>query len=201
MALRYGGVFEQDNIKYLISSGADAVVEGNYNTWTWKWTNAPAEAMEYVADADILIDEKNGNLNIAYGSNPYGWYRFGIYKISDFSPVFESPASSDYMYSYPFLDRKGGFQEGMVYFDYGAISKSHETYFVLGRADAVTIEAWQNGAKLWSTNTRTDLGYVDRYDCLGGGISITGKYILAMMEKYSGANTVLMLYEGSYVEP
>lgn len=171
------------------------ISEGNYSTWTKKWVNAPANGLASVGTMDVLIDDKKGILSILYedGNNKY---RLGIYNISDFSAVYESPAGTHYTYNYPALSTKRALYMGMTSFEYYGFSRSIQTYLLLMRNNQDTIEVWQGGTSaLWSTNTQTDFGVSST--CDAGAISITGKYILVgMYQNVSPYLQTFMLYEG-----
>lgn len=180
--------------------GAGAVLnEGNYNTWTKEWINKPSNGINDYGEIDVLIDERNGKLSVGWEDISYD-YRFGIYNISDFGAVFESPLGTDYMPYWPTMSSKTFIGTGLRYLTYGGMSQSIQTYLLFTRSDEYTIEVWRGGASvLWSRSTQTDFGGNCR--CFTGGISLTGKYILAVIKRWSSPYDIsLMLYKGSYVE-
>lgn len=194
---------QKDNIAIITGpAGAGAVLnEGNYNTWTLEWINEPSNGLNNAEEVDILIDERNGKLSIGWRDNSYK-YRFGIYNISDFSAVFESPLGVNYVPYMISAENKLAIQHGLVYLTYGGASQSIQTYLMITRFDEHTIEVWRGGATpLWSRSVRLDFGN-DICECYVGGISLTGKYIVASVyEGGSPYKNYLMLYKGSYVEP
>lgn len=191
---------QKDNLAVITGpAGAGAsFAEGAYNTWTKQWTNAPNNGIMSAGNMDILLDDKNGKLSILYEDSS-SKKRFGIYNISDFSVVYESPVGVNYTYDYPNLSNKDALHLGTSYFAYGGFSQSIQTYLLLLRSDMDTIEVWQGGASaVWTTNAQTDFGADST--CDAGGISITGKYVLVVMyETSSPYDYYLMLYQGSYV--
>lgn len=174
------------------------IVEGDYNTWTWKWTKAPSDGIGTLDDISVLIDEKNEVLNIAYQDNS-NKNRFAIYNISDFSSVYEAPSGSHYLYAEPNAFYNASIHQGYVYFYSGGISQSVQTYLLLMRDDNKTVEVWRGGsAALWSRDVSLD--HPTLYSCDGGAISATGKYVLTgIMDSVSPYLRYIMLYEGSKV--
>lgn len=181
----------------MVSIGAvGGISEGDYITWTKKWVHIPSNGISSYDLIDVLIDERNGTLSITW-EDGNGIRRFGIYKISDFSAVFESPVGAHFVAYYPNMYYKSGFGLGMRYYYTGGVSQSIQTYLLLLRYDKYTIDVWRGGASaLWSRNTRSDFG-ADCY-CYTYGIGTTGTYILTVItEAASPYDTYLMLYEGS----
>ena len=194
---------QKDNLVVITGpGGAGAVLnEGDYNTWTKEWINAPSEGIASYDEIDILIDDKNEKLSIVWDDKTGYDNRFAIYNISDFSAVYESPPSSDYMPNYPNMSYKAGFTLGMTHYNRGGVSQSIQTYLLLLRSDYYTLEVWRGGATaLCSINVQTDYGQTCY--CYTYGISVTGKYIVAIIgEASSPYINKIMLYKGSYVEP
>jgi len=179
----------------MVTISRAGITEWNYTSWTKKWVNQPAGNFYNASDLDVLIDEKNDTLSISYkdGSSRY---RFGVYNISDFSAVYESPAGSHYTYAPPVMSRKEALTHGLAHLEYGGVSQSMQTYLLLLRSDEYTIEVWRGGASaLWSRDTRTDLGA--SCWCDYGGISLRGKYVLVVATKRTApTGNHLILYEG-----
>jgi len=192
MALRYGGVFKQDNIKYLISSAAlGGNFEGDYTAWTLKWNGIIPNKSD-ADEIDYNIDERYNVINIEWDDED-GDFRWGTFNLSDFSTIFLSPAGADYGYHYPY-NWMGGMQIGKAYFYYGGISKSIQTYLLLHRADYYTNEVWRGGILLWARDLRDDVS--DEYpEAETGMISLSGKYILLTYWGDDG-NYRIVLYEG-----
>ena len=178
------------------AAAAGGIVEGDYTSWVWKWTNVPSNGIVGADSCDILIDEKNETLSVAWWDKSYD-SRFGIYNLSDFSVVYESSLGSNHLYDFPYMPNKSFITQGMVSFYQGGISQSLQTYLLLSRIDQDIIEVWRSGASaLWSRNTQTDFGAAS--SCYAGGISLTGKYIIVLViEDSSPYDTYLMLYEGT----
>lgn len=166
------------------------IVEGDYNTWTHKWTNDFPDGIPDYEYQDHYIDDKNNRLYLVWKDNS-SKARFGIFNLSDFSTIFLSPSGSYYIPCLPYATSKH-FTFGSTLCDCG-FSHSIQSYMLLDRADHVTIEAWRGGSTyLWSHNIQTDVSGVWPY-CYS--ISPTGKYICVIT--YSTCKIVL--YEGSYV--
>ena len=187
---------QPDNIA-IVSGGAGGISEGDYNTWTWKWTERPTSGTTS-RSIDALIDEENSVISVAYRDTTSNW-RFGVYNISDFSVVFESAAGSKYTYLHPDTREKRGMHHNMVDFTYGGMSRSLQTYLLLLRTDRDTIEVWRGGSTvLWSRSIAAD--FTRSSWVFNGHISLLGKYILIVTQDASSPYyTYLMLYEGSSV--
>lgn len=172
------------------------ISEGDYTNWTWKWTKKPTSGINSTGDIDALIDEKNNVIIVNWADNS-NKTRVGMYNISDFSVVYESPTGSDYTLGSTENTRKQGFHFGMVNLYYGGRSRSQQTYILLERVDYDTIEVWRGGAaRLWYRSTAADFGRAVWPDA--GAISILGKYILIVVrDKTAPYDTYLMLYEGA----
>lgn len=179
------------------------IEEGDYNTWTLKWSMALTDGSKYDTPA-FYIEEVN---DIFY----LWWYddkthpeadktRFGVYNMSDHSAVFESPRDSHYlnnteMYNggygdYTFWQGCHGIQQ--------SIMRSHQTYILLNRYAATwfqpIIEVWRAGALLWTRDVLDDTGEASA-DIYTSEISLTGKYIMF----FETTSRKLWLYEGSKV--
>lgn len=224
MALRYGGVFEQGNIRYLLSSSSftDPVVEGDYNTWTFQWQQPVLGRSNghYLSAVDYsaLIDEKNERIVSYWLDKTSGgvWIsRFGIFDLLTGSSIFASPENTPYLSPYPeigYYPRR--IVEGMVEGDRdddsysGSISRSIQTYMLVRRSDTYTLEVWRGDATPRLTlDFRNDIQTPLIYQWVNirqFGISLTGKYILLMIWNHATPTPPFfywMLYEGSYVEP
>lgn len=201
MTLQYGGMFEQGNMRYLLSSGN---VEDNFNTWTKVWEKPITDNLWSDGYMDLLIDDKSDVLYLSWKDKTYSKNRFGAYNLADFSAIFESPADEYYTNTAAFGSLKEFLTFGYVETNYGGMSRSIQTYLVLQRADYHTHEVWRSGVKLWSRDYRLDSDMLnDNSWCGYGGMSITGKYIILQIEDLTPSPDVfyLMLYKGSYVEP
>jgi len=192
MALRYGGVFEQDNVRYLLSSSAlDGSFEGDYTAWEFKWDNLIPNNLGYTDEILYDIDERYSIINIVWEDDDNDT-RWGTFNLVDFSTIFLSTAGTDYAH-YPY-DYLGGMRQGKVNFNYGGISKSAQTYFLLHRADYYTNEVWRGGTLLWARDLRDDVeDATPTADC--GLISLSGKYVLLLYEDDDNKYR-LVLYEG-----
>jgi len=176
----------EDGLEFAAAPGG--LSEGNYTTWTHKWTNDYPTGLLQAGSTSFLIDERSGVLNLAWhdGAN----YRFGIYNLSDFSAVFQSPALSNYTYVYPWFAEVRFFNLGNASLEDGGLSRSLQSYILLLRSDYHTIEVWRGGAgSLWSHSiTGEEIGDT----VFGAEISFTGKWVLVITN-----NKKLILYEGS----
>jgi len=179
----------------MVGIGKAGITEWNYTSWTKKWVNKPSNDFREEYRFDVLIDEKNDVLSISWQDSSMD-NRFAVYNLSDFSVVFESPLGSNYTYSYPELSTKAGATLDMAYINSGGLSRSLQTYFLLGRQDQSTIEVWRGGSSpLWSRDTNADAGF--SCYCKAAAISLRGKYILAFVHKnISPYDDYFILYEG-----
>lgn len=180
----------------MVSIGAvgGGLTEGDYTTWAFKWIHNPSYGLGLSYEASVFINEINGTITLVHEDGT-GKKRLGVYNINDFSVVYESGV--DYIESAPNMAYAGPSCLGMVEFDYGAYSRSKETYILIERDNRKTIEVWRGGAAaLWSRNVASDHGTV--LYCYTGLISYTGKYVIVgIRENYSPYLDYLMLYEGS----
>jgi len=163
------------------------IVEGDYTTWTHKWTNTYDNGIYQSYRASTFIDTNNEVVIISWEDSSRN-YRFGIYTLSDFSIVVESSPGGDYTQGYADQGLKYGFELGTSYPSMGGISRSIQSYILLTRLDASTIEVWR-GSSSWSHNVSIEdpSSYLESAE-----ISIDGKYILV-----TTSNDNLILYEGS----
>lgn len=181
------------NLSKKAVAAAAGISEGDYTTWTHKWTNTLPDGIDDY-DMGLFIDERSNVIVIGWPSgspHPNSDYRWGIFNITDFSPVFLSPTGSRYTVGYPFFGFDSGrFERGFSWLANWSISVSLQSYTLLLRYDEDTIEVWRGGgAKLWSHNTADEVAGTSVY---AGGISLTGKYICIWTESRH-----LILYEGS----
>ena len=168
------------------------ISEGVYTEWAKKWAIAKDVPDGSISDSyytAFFIDDKNDLIYLGWkdATSPFK-RRYGIYNISDFSMVFQSPSDAHYAYIYGNMIYGFGF--GMAAMaDVGA-SRSLQTYVFLLRSDRHTIEIWRNGVKIWTHDMRTEVAGDTVYY---GEISITGKYIFIL----TNTNHKYILYEGS----
>ena len=171
---------------------AAGIAEGDYTSWTWKWTNAIPDGLDDYTRISFFIDDKNDVLYLAWedGDTPPR-KRFGIYNLSDFSVVFESPSGLDYLALFPNQSYARFLKLGDVMLaEGGGLSRSLQRYVLLVREDEETIEVWRGGAiPLWSRNITLDTTGGTPY---AGEISLTGKYIVVRSDADD-----LILYEGT----
>jgi hypothetical protein len=181
-------------------AGTSGIIEGDYNTWTYKWSMALTDG-NCDATPAFCIDEVNDIFYLWWGDNKthpeQDKMRFGCYNMSDHSVVFESPRDSHYGINtetynagygdYTFWQGCHGIQQ--------SIMRSHQTYMLLNRhADTwfyPTIEIWRAGVLLWSRDVRDDTEEATA-DLYTTELSLTGKYIMF----FDNATMKLWLYEG-----
>jgi len=168
---------------------AEGIVEGDYTSWTHKWTQDFPGGLNSTTYLDFYIDERSDVLFLTWQDAALNW-RFGIYKLSDFSQVFQSPAGSDYIQADGTFTVKWGFHRSSAALIYGSCSCSLQSYVLIERIDGHTIEVWRGESSvLWSHDVQDDEAGVDIYN---GEISLQGKLILLL-----ASNSKLILYEGS----
>jgi len=183
----------------MVSIGAvGGIREGEYTTWTYKWLWAPTDNFNDLSEITYYIDEIKGIFYLWWEDyrtdlSPWRVVRFGVYNIADHSTIFESPRTSDYK-KYPPSLGGGDYSVylGITDFYYSGISRAHQTYILMNRADKEIIEVWRAGVKLWSRDVTSDTGEVSDVP-YAGSISLTGKYILLGLD----TSRKLALYEGS----
>lgn len=165
------------------------IVEGDYTTWTHKWTNVLPDGLSDTYACGFQIDEKNNVVSIGYEDANFK-ERFGVFNLEDFSEVFLSPAGSDYM-PYPTINNyEYGVKTGHAYLYAGAISTSLCSYLLFLREGRDIIDVWRGGSgSLWSHDTSAEVADTHVFS---GGISLTGKWILLEMN-----DKQFVLYEGS----
>lgn len=168
------------------------IEEGSYTAWAYQWHNAVPDGLDTDRAIATYIDDEN-EIFYAMWEDGGTKKRFGIYNLSDFSSVFQSSSASSYQASYPTLVTDFVFS-GLAHVDDGGASRSLQTYFVLGRADQITIEVWRAGSKLLSRNISVD--YADAYTLIAAEVSLIGKYILLVIENTSYAYE-FMLYKAT----
>lgn len=159
--------------------------EGNYTSWTFKWSNAFPNGIGTYYHYAAYIDDKNNALYLSWKDSS-GDHRFGLYNTADFSVIFQSPAGADYKYRG--LTGAATFTRDVCLDSGGALSL--QTYVVINRYDGVTMEIWRGGVTpLWSRDITLDESgtYVRMFT-----ISMTGKYLLVYT-----TSKKLLLYEGS----
>lgn len=164
-------------------------LEGNYTTWTWKWTNDIPDGISSWENISVHLDDETNVITLMWWDGSAD-NRFGIYNIADFSVVFESPPGSSYTSSCPYDEFTLVLLRGFIEMYGGGGSISLKKYILLLREGDDAIEVWRGGASaLWSHDTSIDeAGTYIR----AGIISLTGKYVL--VQTHSGK---LILYEGS----
>ena len=171
-----------------ISTG---IIEGDYTTWTHKWTNDIPGGLNLTDEYNFMIDDINNVIRLIWADDDVD-FRFGVYNINDFSTILESADGSDYTYEYGEVTYERGVSIGNVNLASGGMSRSIATYSLILPHDRKTIEVWRGtlGSPIWSHDITTEVpGDV----VSGGGISLTGKYILVKIRD----NKKLILYEGS----
>ena len=190
--LRYGGVFEQDDIRYLISSSEFVGVnfEGDYTAWEAKWAALLPNNGYGDHDFDYHIDDRFNVINIAWVDDDSD-SRWGTFNIADFSTIFLSPAGAKYTSGHTY-NWMGGIQAGKANFEYGGVSKSAQTYLLLCRNDDFTIEVWMGGTRLWARDLRDNVNVTYT---TSGIISLAGKYILILYQN-NNYDYCLIMYEG-----
>ena len=168
------------------------IEEGSYTTWAYQWHNAIVDGLDSNDSIATYVDDEN---EIFYAMWEDGSWkmRFGVYNLSDFSSVFQSSSASSYQGSYPYL-YTNFIYSGLGNISNGGASRSHQTYFVLGRADEITMEVWRAGSKLLSRDISVD--YADAYTLIAAEVSLIGKYILLVIENTSYAYE-FMLYKAT----
>jgi len=183
----------------MVSIGAPAggIKEGEYITWASKWSMALTDGLGGDEEISYYMDESNGIFYLWWGDNqpwPIGnKRRFGVYKISDHSVVFESSSATHYVGNEPYTTGAGDYTiaidcHGLRY----QLLRSHQKYMLVPRDDSYTLEVWGAGSRLWSRDVRSDTGEAFcRFEA--GYISLTGKYILF----FDSESMKLWLYEGS----
>lgn len=178
----------EDSLEFAAAGG---ISEGDYTSWTHKWTNDYPDGLFTMSYTTFLIDERSDVLNLAWRDNLLGKYRFGIYNLSDFSVVFQSPSASSYFYNAPSADNARWTALGNVCLGETGISRSLQSYVLLLGSDHHTIEAWRGGSSpVWSHSIRDEeAGDSARF----GEMSLTGKWILVS----TASNKKLILYEGT----
>lgn len=181
------------NLTKKAAAAAAGIAEGDYTSWTHKWTN---DFPDNVGDYDrygTFIDEKNEVLNVLWQDENLN-RRLGIYNLADFSTVFQSPSGSNYMGMYPNVANLLFGMFGLANVEEGGFTRSLQSYVAIYKNDEVTIEVWRGGSSpLWTHDVQDDA------PGLAGGaleISPTGKWLLAI--PYWGAvYGRLVLYEGT----
>lgn len=180
-------------------AAAAGIAEGDYTSWSHKWTHNAPDVWDYPEPMDLFIDEKNSVVCIGWRDTDNN-YRFGIYNLVDFSTIFESPAGSNYTYRASNFRFNKGFELGTSNFVgvtgeatidslMGGISRSIQSYILLLKSDRHTIEVWRGGSSvLWSHDIRSESAgaFVEM-----GLISLSGKWILV-----ATSNGYLILYLG-----
>jgi len=171
-------------------AAAAGIVEGDYTTWTHKWTKMLPGGINDWEYSDFFLDDKNGKIMAFWEYRDVSLYnRFGVFNISDLSQVFISPPKVDYQYTYPAPYTAEYIHFGMVVRGYGTTSKSFQTYVLFLLSDGITMEIWRGDSNaLWSRNIQND----ESGETVGNYIiSPSGKYVLIVT-----MNEKLMLYEG-----
>lgn len=153
------------------------IEEGDYTSWTHKWSWSVPEGVYYKKIA-FYIDEENDILYLWWYANSPQKIRFGAYNITDHSAIFESPTGIDYLYAGPAIVGAGDhtIQLPCHYLPY-AVLRSHQTYMLLERDDLEKIEVWRAGSLVWSHDLNIEGGGSYAEAC-AAEISLTGKYIL-----------------------
>lgn len=168
--------------------GSAVIVEGDYSTWTHVWTNDVPYGLTYLFELGIHIDDVNDIIYLIYGDASSG-KNIGIYKISDFSNIWESGEGVGYLSSIPDYDFEYNIQRGYACPYQGGASISMQTYFLTLFSDGDTLQLWRAGSTVWNHNTSDDTPATNVFGAL---ISPTGKYIIVLTN-----NKKLLLYEGS----
>ena len=171
----------------LESKGAPAL-EGNYSTWTHKWTKEFPDGLLGYNYAAFYINEDKGIFAITW-RDAASSDRYGVYKLADMSVVFQSPAGAHYLYSRPELSYHRWITIGETGdFSGGGYAASRTRYLAIVRNDGRTLEIWKDGV-LKQTIVITD--YIAGAYCELGHFSLTGKYLILTTLPY------LLLFEGS----
>ena len=219
MTLQYGGMFEQGNMRYLLSSGN---VEDNFNTWIFQWHKVLRYDQSGVfISADLpgglhatdeihhFIDDKNDTIHIMWHDDGSA-NRYGVFSCADFSTLLlTSGTASEYdPQSVPY-GQNYGVSFGMIGNIDGGISRSMQTYVAFSTCGTPSynceiVDVIRNYTRLWHhsvwddlpspQNTKAEIKTVE--------ISTTGKYIIVTTECYVSPHYYydMLLYKGSYVE-
>ena len=161
--------------------GEAGIVEGDYTSWTHKWTNDYPENQTNFDVQDMTLDENKGVITMIYLA---GTYRIAIHTIEDFTQL--------YLGSDPKYSAWGAYKKGIVIgnanlINYG-FSQSLQSYLLMSDDPFNVVKVFRGGSLLWSHDMRIEVpGSQPQY----GLISLTGKYILILT--YSEK---LILYEG-----
>ena len=172
--------------------GNEVLVEGNFTTWTHKWTADLPGGIDSVELMTFHIDEANNILSVHYeDDSATGYNRFATLNLGDASIIFNSSSGVHYTYSaYPESYYSHGGDSVPLVKNFAA---SQRTYLLLVRNDLENIEVWRQGSQLWTHNVTSEVAGASVY---GGGISRTGKYIIAGAYP-SSVGQRLVCYEGS----
>jgi len=167
-----------------------ACLEGNYAAWTFRWNNSIPNGLGLIAYFGIHFIEKVGYFAMSWRDSG-GDFRFGIYKLSDMSAIFQSGAGSDYTYRPVYQEYHEWFgRGGLVYAAGGGIATSYDRYLALLRDDQFTIEIWKDGVLTQTINIQDyEAGDFVHYI----GFSLNGKYLIVLTE----VGNKLLLFEGA----
>lgn len=178
------------NLTKKAAAANGGIAEGDYTSWTWQWTNDIPGGLFAYNEATFFIDDKNDVLYLVW-RDAAGKRMFGLYNLSDFSPIFEPTPAANYLSLPPDALSVAMFKLGDIMLaEGGGLSRSLQTYVLLVLNDEETIEVWRGGlSALWSRNITLDTTGITPY---AGEISLTGKYIVVRSDADD-----LILYEGS----
>jgi len=170
------------NLTKKAAAAAEGIAEGDYTSWTHKWTNDYPESWTNWEVQDMMLDENKEVIILSYLTSTY---RLSIHKIEDFTQL--------YIGSDPFYSAWGGWKKGMLIgnvklIEYG-MSQSLQSYLLMADDPFHVVKVFRGGSLLWSHDMRIEApGDQPQF----GLISLTGKYILLLT--YSKK---LILYEGA----
>jgi hypothetical protein len=171
---------------------AGGFVEGEYTTWTHKWTNTVPGGMFLEEYAGMHIDDLNDIISLSwYGGSPVRTH-FGRYNIADFSAIFESPAANNYATTPNY--RSYETERNMDKYTRFAPASALQTYVLLARLPSLEVWRGSGATPLWNRDITIDEATIVGY--IGYSISPTGKYIGVFVYTTDSWVESIMLYEG-----
>uniref|UniRef100_A0A6H2A142 Uncharacterized protein n=1 Tax=viral metagenome TaxID=1070528 RepID=A0A6H2A142_9ZZZZ len=168
------------------------IAEGDYTTWTYKWTNTVPVGMFFNTLAGMHIDDLNDIISLSWYSTTPAKTHFARYNIADFSAIFESPADADYATTPNY--REYEVIRNMDKYTRFAPASSLQTYLLLARLPSLEVWRGSGGTPIWSRNITLDEATI--VDYIGYSLSATGKYIGVFVYTTDDWTASVMLYEG-----
>lgn len=167
-----------------------ACLEGDYSNWEKIWQYDFPDGLFHSTDVSITLSKDY--VYIAYKDDSLTQnIRFAIIKIADATPIFTSPAGSDYQISEPFKEYTTTLHFNTLTDISGGSFSILSKYICIVNELSNRIRIWKDGVNVWTSDLASNL-VVGAMDFTGIIVRYDGRYIVALTD-----NKKLVCFEGS----